>query len=138
MANSLELRVPLLDHKILEFAAAIPSAYKVKGLATKRILKRSFENQIPREIIKRKKTGFPVPYGRWLSRELKSYTHDLLTSQKAVERGIFRKEAVEAMLKDSTNQGASSRELFACLVLELWHQQFVDARTSASNFVAAA
>jgi asparagine synthase (glutamine-hydrolysing) len=60
MGNSLELRVPLLDHEVMEFAARLPSCYKVSGLETKRILKRAFRGLVPREILDRKKTGFPA------------------------------------------------------------------------------
>src|ERR1700739_2207394 len=61
MANSLELRVPLLDHRLLEFAAALPSSYKVRKFVTKYILKKALKDRIPRKIMNRKKTGFPVP-----------------------------------------------------------------------------
>src|ERR1039458_6997916 len=62
MANSLELRVPLLDHQVLEFAASLPPAFKVRGKETKRILKSAFARVLPPEVINRKKAGFPVPY----------------------------------------------------------------------------
>ena len=66
MANSVELRVPLLDHKVLEFAAALPIDFKVRGLETKYLAKRVLADRVPREIIKRKKAGFPIPYSSWL------------------------------------------------------------------------
>src|SRR5580704_15096904 len=62
MANSLELRVPLLDHRVLEFAASLPAHYKVRGFSLKYILKRALSKRVPRAILKRKKAGFPVPY----------------------------------------------------------------------------
>ena len=61
MANSVELRVPFLDHKVLEFAARIPAEFKLKGLSTKHILKKAFEGRVPKEILNRRKEGFPVP-----------------------------------------------------------------------------
>ena len=127
MANSLELRVPLLDHKLLEFAATLPPAFKVHRLSTKRVLKRAFNGGIPREIIERKKTGFPVPYGRWLSRELAGYVSDTLTSGRAVSRGLLKPQAVAALLEESSANGRLTKEVFSLLVLELWHQQFADA-----------
>ena len=66
MANSLELRVPLLDHIVLEFAASLPPDFKVCGRETKRILKATFAKSLPEEILQRKKAGFPVPYESWL------------------------------------------------------------------------
>jgi asparagine synthase (glutamine-hydrolysing) len=67
MANSVELRVPLLDHTILEFAASLPPEFKVSGKKTKRILKSALKESVPREVIGRKKAGFPVPYEQWLT-----------------------------------------------------------------------
>ncbi len=124
MANSLELRVPFLDHEVLEFAAALPTDFKVKGRETKRVLKRAFAGRVPEEILTRKKTGFPVPYGRWLNRELRDYLHDTLLSQRAMDRGYFRREAVERVLANEA--GDKAAEKFCLLVLELWHQRFVD------------
>src|ERR1017187_3389617 len=69
MANSVELRVPLLDHKLLEFAATLPSNFKINGFSMKYVAKRSLAKQIPIEILNRKKAGFPVPYETWLRTE---------------------------------------------------------------------
>lgn len=123
MANSLELRVPFLDHEVLEFAATLPTEFKVKGRETKRVLKQAFAGRVPTEILSRKKTGFPVPYGRWLGRELKGFLADNLLSQRAVERGYFKRGAVEKLLADD---GRGAAEKFSLLVLELWHQKFMD------------
>ena len=126
MANSLELRVPLLDHAILEFAAGLPPQYKVKGMATKRIFKRAFEKVIPKPILKRKKTGFPVPLQRWLEHNLRDYAHDILLSDRASGRGYFRKNEVEKMLKPANGSAARTKEIFSLLTLELWHREFMD------------
>jgi asparagine synthase (glutamine-hydrolysing) len=123
MANSLELRVPFLDHEVLEFAAALPTEYKVRGRETKRVLKQAFAGRVPTEILTRKKTGFPVPYGRWLQRELRDYLHDTLLSQRALNRGYFQRAGVERLLRA---EGDHAAEKFCLLVLELWHQRFVD------------
>jgi asparagine synthase (glutamine-hydrolysing) len=126
MANSLELRVPLLDHKVLEFAAALPQDYKVQGITTKRILKEAFEGRVPQEILHRKKTGFPVPVETWLSRDLKGYVQDILTDRRTMQRGYFERGAVEGLLKDSANSGSNTHELFSLVTLELWHRQFLE------------
>ena len=70
MANSIELRVPLLDHVVLEYAASLPDDFKLRRFTTKYILKKAFEGRVPDEILYRKKTGFPVPYARWMSNEV--------------------------------------------------------------------
>jgi asparagine synthase (glutamine-hydrolysing) len=124
MANSLELRVPLLDHEVLEFAAKLPDYYKVKGMATKRVLKKAFENRIPREVIERRKTGLPVPLKQWMKSDLADYTRDMLLDPVAVNRGYFRRSAVEDLLRRNQASGGFMKEVFSLLTLELWHSKF--------------
>lgn len=131
MANSLELRVPLLDHLLLEFAASLPPEYKVKGLTTKRILKKAFKEHVPRQIIRRKKAGLPVPYAEWFRGSLKSYVHDVLLGNTALQRGYFRKAGVEDLLTRFDQGEPVAKEIFSLLTLELWHTQFLDCERSA-------
>ena len=126
MANSLELRVPLLDHSVLEFAAGLPPDFKVRGLATKRILKKAFANQIPGPIIARRKMGFPVPIRRWLQGDLNAYVRDHLLSDRSVGRGYFRRGAIEALLTHCSQGRPVAHEVFSLLALELWHRHFID------------
>jgi len=133
MANSVELRVPLLDHKVLEFAASLPSHYKVKGFTTKRILKDALSRRVPRRILERKKAGFPVPYGSWLRNEFKDVTRSVLTDRKTIERGYFTKSAMEKLLTNNLEEGTYSKELFSLVTLELWHRTFLDHRPAMLN-----
>jgi len=126
MANSIELRVPLLDHKVLEYAACLPSSYKLHGFTTKHILKEAFNGYVPDEIIKRKKTGFPVPYESWLRTTLKNFVSDLLLDQRSMERGYFSKKAIEGLIEENLEKGNSSKEIFSLVTLELWHRKFID------------
>lgn len=126
MANSVELRVPLLDHRILEFAAALPGSYKLKGWSTKRILKAAVRERIPRPILNRPKAGFPVPYQSWIRNEFRDFVWDILTDQRTIERGYFRRQAIEALLKRNSEQGDYSEEIFSLVVLELWHRTFAE------------
>ena len=126
MANSLELRVPFLDHLVLEFAAGLPPNYKVQGLATKRILKNVFQGRIPKEILQRKKAGFPIPIGRWIRRELRDPVRQVLLSQKCLSRGIFRKEAIEKLLTLGDMGHLVDKEIFSLLTIELLLRRFVD------------
>jgi asparagine synthase (glutamine-hydrolysing) len=128
MASSLELRVPLLDHKLLEFAAKLPSNFKVHGLTTKYIAKRALGKQIPAEILKRRKAGFPVPYEKWLQTDLRDSIHDVLLDRETLSRGYFRKSAIEKLLRDNSESGAHAKDIFSLLVLELWHRQFLSSR----------
>jgi len=126
MANSLELRVPLLDHKVLEFAASLPPAYKVGAGRTKRILKAVFEKAVPNEILTRKKAGFPVPYNRWMRNGLSEPLKEVLLSSQAMGRGYFKRKELEGLLQAHKCKSKRGKEVFSLLVLELWHRRFVD------------
>jgi len=126
MANSLELRVPLLDHKVLEFAASLPQNFKIRGFTTKYIAKKALSGCVPREILNRKKAGFPVPYEKWLRLDLKDWVRDLLLDSRTTARGYFQKAAVERMLSDDIRSGGYSKEIFDLAVLELWHREFLE------------
>ncbi len=126
MASSVELRVPLLDHRVLEFAASLPPGFKLKGFTPKYILKKALSQRIPKAIRDRKKTGFPVPYESWLRNDLKDLVWAVLTDRRAVERGYFRKEAVERLLQADSNGRNYSKEIFSLLSLELWQRMFLE------------
>lgn len=125
MANSIELRVPLLDHKLLEFAASLPGDYKVRAFTTKYIAKRALQDRVPRTIRRRKKTGFPVPYGSWLRKDLKDWVHNILLDPQTLARGYFKKNAIENLLLRDLASGGYSKELFSLITLELWHRTFL-------------
>jgi len=126
MANSLELRVPLLDHKVLEFAATLPPSFKVHGCTTKYILKKVFDGRVPKEILQRKKTGFPVPLESWLRGELKTYTRDLLYDSKTLGRGYFKRQTIESLLEGSSICEDRFLSIFSLMTLELWHREFFE------------
>ena len=92
MANSLELRVPLLDHRVLEFAASLPAHYKLRGFSLKHILKRALSKRVPTAILKRKKAGFPVPYESWMRGDLKDWLQWDPARQGDFGQRIFPKE----------------------------------------------
>jgi asparagine synthase (glutamine-hydrolysing) len=125
MATSVELRVPLLDYQVLEFAASLPQHFKVFGWSTKRLLKAALAESVPSEILTRKKTGFPVPYENWIRNELKDFFTDTITAPGNFLRSYFEKEQLVKLFQ-MQNQGANrSKELFCLLVLELWHREFI-------------
>lgn len=127
MASSLEVRAPLLDHKVIEFAARVPVDLKYRGWTSKYLLKRHLEGRVPREVIHRRKQGFDIPLATWLRGELRPMAEDLLFSPRALGRGYFRADALRRSWRGH-QQGTrdTSRELWACMVLELWHRTFVD------------
>ena len=124
MATSVELRVPLLDYQVLEFAASLPSNYKVRGWTTKRVLKAALSESVPREILNRPKTGFPVPYEEWLRKEMREFVSDHLLSENSFLSSFCRKEAVHDLLKAHQNGEKVSKEVFCMLVLELLSKTF--------------
>ncbi len=127
MANSLELRVPLLDHQILEFAASLPTSFKLNKMKTKHVLKKALSKRLPREILNRKKAGFPVPYATWLGTELRGAVAEILLDESALARGYFKKQTIENMIRAWPAQNYT-KELFSLVTLELWHRAFLDMR----------
>jgi asparagine synthase (glutamine-hydrolysing) len=133
MATSVELRVPLLDFQVLEFAASLPPHFKVKGWSTKRILKAALQDSVPRAILKRKKTGLPVPYNRWLKKELKEFVFETILDQNSALRTYFSKDALFELLQIHQRGEGYSQEVFCLLVLELLHRQFVKGRSRSQG-----
>ena len=132
MANSIELRVPFLDHKVLEFAASLPGNYKVRGFTTKYILKKLLNGRVPQEILERKKVGFPVPYNSWLRTDLKDWVRDLLLDRETLARGYFDRSRIEHLISENDVRGGFySKEIFSLAVLELWHREFLGSQNSA-------
>ena len=125
MANSVELRVPLLDHELLEFAASLPEAFKVRRFTTKYIAKQALRKQVPQEILDRKKAGFPVPYESWMRRELKDWVHDILLDRETLARGYFNKSCIEDLIKQDLETKRYPKEILSLVALEMWHRAFL-------------
>ena len=98
MAHSLEVRVPLLDHNFLEWAAKIPASYKLKGQEGKYILKKSLENHLPKDVLYRPKMGFSVPLARWFRGPLKVRMGKALTEGGLVDSGLFNSQYLETLV----------------------------------------
>jgi asparagine synthase (glutamine-hydrolysing) len=133
MANSLELRVPLLDHRLLEFAASLPPDYKLKGFTLKYIWKKALSKRVPGRILKRRKAGFPVPYESWLRNNFRDPIRAILTDRRTIERGYFQKAAVEKLIDANNDRGVYSKEVFSLVALELWHRMFLDGEQVTLN-----
>jgi asparagine synthase (glutamine-hydrolysing) len=131
MANSVELRVPFLDHKVLEFAASLPANFKVRGLTTKYLAKKALSAHVPAEIINRKKAGFPVPYELWLKTDLRDWLRQILLDRETISRGYFRRSAVEGLLASHAETGRYSKELFSLATLEMWQRIFPNGNCRA-------
>ena len=124
MAHSIESRVPLLDHPLIEFVASVPADVKFKDGQMKQMLKRAYKDDIPREIHERRdKMGFPVPLKEWAQGEVNDFLVDTFSSSKARSRPFMNADAIVASVGQS---GRYSRKLWGLLSLELWHQSFHD------------
>lgn len=127
MATSLEVRAPLLDHKVIEFAAQVPSDLKFRGRTSKYFLKRYLEGKVPRSVIHRQKMGFSIPLAEWLRGELRPIAEDLLFSQRAQARGYFVPERVRSLWESHQRKLRDhSSRLWGLMMLELWHRAFLD------------
>jgi len=127
MANSLEARSPFLDHKLMEFVARLPQQYKMKRYIKKYLLKKAIKDLIPNENIQRPKMGFGIPVGEWFRKELKGLLQESLLSEKSSRRGYFNPSFVKNMVKNHCEGRADHTfRLWSLLMLELWHERFVD------------
>ncbi len=127
MAASLEMRVPFLDHKFVEFCMGLPDHAKIYQGESKYLLKHTMEGILPDEILYRKKAGFPVPISDWFRNQLFGRVSDILTSQRFFERGYFSKDYILRILKEHKNcKQDHGIRLFYILILELWHRMYID------------
>jgi asparagine synthase (glutamine-hydrolysing) len=121
MAVSLEARVPLLDHKLVEFVGRIPSSLKLRGGETKHVLKRAVRGLVPDEILDRPKQGFGVPIAEWLNAELRDEIRDALTDPTARGRGIVDPAHVDVLLDEhARGRRDHSTQLWTLFMLERW------------------
>lgn len=133
MANSLEGRVPLLDYKLVEFAAHLPIDLKLHGKQRKWLLKQVARRYLPPEIIDRKKQGFPIPVPVWLRGYAHDFMRDTLSSAKIKERGLFDPAYVETLIQQHESGFADhATMLYGLISLELWHQLFIDHQTGVT------
>lgn len=128
MAHGLEARSPLLDHEVMQLAASIPASLKVRGREKKWILREALRGWLPDEILDRPKQGFSVPLSMWLRTDLRDWSRDVLLDRTTTDRGYFDRHAVRRLL-DRHDGGADDdgKRVWALLMLELWHRDFVDA-----------
>jgi asparagine synthase (glutamine-hydrolysing) len=129
MAHSIEARVPLLDHKLVEFAATIPADLKLRGNTTKYIFKKAMEGILPQDILNRPKRGFAIPLSRWFRGQLNGYVRDLLFSSTSRQRGIFNEKYIERLLAMNERGRDLDFQLWTLITFELWCRRFMDRQT---------
>jgi asparagine synthase (glutamine-hydrolysing) len=124
MAHSLELRSPLLDHRVVELGLSLPRSLKTRGLTGKIALRRAFAADLPEEVARREKKGFGVPLGRWFRQDLRELAHDVLLE----DRGWFRTAEIRRLLDEhETSRADHGHRLWCLLMLELWVREHVES-----------
>ena len=127
MANGLELRAPLLDHKLAAFASSIPSAMKWDGAGGKLILKKAVSKLLPPDILAKKKTGFRPPIAKWFRNDLSEMLRSVLLGEVSLRRGLFDASFLKRMIDEHVHGKRDwSTRLWLFLFLELWFQEFID------------
>ena len=130
MAHSLEGRSPLIDYKVVEYAASIPAELKLKGRNLKYILKKVAARYLPRELIYREKQGFGFPLGIWMRTELKSFLENLFHQSRFVELGIFDRTYVHRLLEEHISGKADHNfRLWILINLEIWYRLYFENET---------
>ncbi|MCA1634814.1 MAG: asparagine synthase (glutamine-hydrolyzing) [Acidobacteria bacterium] len=128
MAATLEVRVPFLNHELVELAARMPPGLKLRGLRRKYILKRAAEQLLPREVVWRKKAGFGAPIRAWLRGPLGPLVDDLLSENQVRRRGLFRPAEVRRIVEANlSGREDYNLQILQLLTLEMWHREFIDA-----------
>jgi asparagine synthase (glutamine-hydrolysing) len=131
MAHSLEVRVPLLDHKLVEFASRLPFEYKLRGGTSKALLKHAVRDLLPADVLARGKQGFAVPIRRWFGERFDGFVGDVLSEAAVRRRGVFDPGAVRATIARASDDPRAARRLWSLLVFELWARAFLDRTVSA-------
>jgi asparagine synthase (glutamine-hydrolysing) len=127
MAHSLESRPPLIDHKVVEFAASIPGAMKLQGRNLKHILKVVAARYLPSELIHREKQGFGFPLGRWMRTDLQPFIRNLFAESRFIDQGIFDAGHVHGIIDEHMAGGVNHEyRLWILINLEFWHRLYFE------------
>ncbi|HEY9610894.1 asparagine synthase (glutamine-hydrolyzing) [Allocoleopsis sp.] len=125
MANSLEVRVPLLNHTLVEYVSGLPHSLKLRGLTTKYILKRVMRGRLPDAILQRGKKGFNMPVAKWLAGSLRPLLEDMLAKERLERESFFNPDYVQLLLQEHMMGQKDHRKLlWTLLMFELWYEQW--------------
>ena len=134
MATSLEGRVPLLDHPLVEMVAAIPSRFKMKGMKTKVLLRDAMRDLLPRATTHGPKQGFNVPIPSWLLGPLRELVHDTLSPSRIAATGIFRPEPIQELIRaHERRERDHSRDIWTLLMFQTWYDRIGQATQGAET-----
>ncbi|MBD2015729.1 asparagine synthase (glutamine-hydrolyzing) [Microcoleus sp. FACHB-53] len=137
MANSLEVRVPLLNHTLVEYVSGLPHSLKLRGLTTKYILKRVMRDRLPDAILQRGKKGFNMPVAKWLAGPLRPLLEDMLSKERLEREGLFNAGYVKQLVNEHlTGQFDHRKLLWTLLMFELWYDQWGSAGQGKRDLVS--
>lgn len=127
MANSLEVRVPLLNRLLVEYAAHLPHSFKLRGLTTKFLLRRALKGLLPDSILHRGKKGFNVPVAKWFAGPLKPLLEEVLSPRRLKPQGLFQPDYVAAIIREHQARHQDHRKLlWTLLAFQLWYERWFD------------
>ena len=126
MLHSLEVRVPFLDHKVMEFCATIPASMKIRGRHKKYLFKKAVAPLLPQEILRKRKQGFVGPMAYWLRHDLKEYVRDTLSEASLKSHGYFHPQSVTGILDEHfARRKQHDTLIWALLVFQEWHHHYM-------------
>jgi asparagine synthase (glutamine-hydrolysing) len=127
MANGLEVRVPFLDHRVVDFAFSLPLDSKIDAKMKKKIVQDAFRDILPAELYNRPKHGFEVPLLKWMRRELKSWIDEMLDEKLIMEQGIFNVEEIRKIKSKlySSNPGDAHARIWSLVVFQYWWKKYI-------------
>jgi asparagine synthase (glutamine-hydrolysing) len=124
MAASQEVRVPILDHELVEFAATVPDKYKIRGRQTKLLVREAMKDLLPNEVLNKRKTGFTTPVPVWIRGQLRDYVQDILSPSAVADVGFLRDSCVRQLLQEhQAGQADHGRRIWSLVNFVLWHRQ---------------
>ena len=124
MYHSLELRVPFVDHKLIEFCARVPNDYKIRAFRKKYLLRVASKNHLPHSVINHKKQGFSAPMASWLKTDLAQELTNTLSDQKIKEDGILNPTFIQGLIQDhNSRKNLNDKILFSLLMFQRWFQK---------------
>lgn len=136
MANSLEVRSPLLDGEVVEFVCRLPMDYKLHGFKTKHLLKKAAESFLPRKVVYRQKKGFGIPIAKWLTGPLKEFMLDYLGQDRLERQGIFHTPYVQRLIEEQLTMKKDNREpLWTLLVFQTWYEKYIGSSSCGEGRV---
>jgi len=133
MAASIESRVPFLDHEFVEHVTAMPGRFKLRGWQTKAVLRAALRDLVPREILTRRKMGFPVPVGRWFRGAFWPVVREFVLGPRALRRGFFEPSFLRRLAEEHrAGAGEHGDRLWLLMNLEIWQRIFLDGEDTAA------